>query len=84
MIDRQRFVDLLGCHVVRRAHCLTGAGQHRDLSDELGQAEVGDLHLALRVDQDVLRLHVAVHHALAVGVLQGAADRWHQLERACR
>ena len=42
--------------------------------DDLGDAEVGDLHPALLVQQDVLRLDVAVDDALVVGVLQRLAD----------
>ena len=37
-------------------------------------AEVGDFDPALLVEQDVLRLDVAVDHAVVVGVLQGLAD----------
>ena len=39
-----------------------------------GDAEVGDLHPALFVEQDVFRLDVAVDDALFVGVLQRLAD----------
>ena len=44
---------------------------------QLRQAEVGDLHPALLVQQDVLRLDVAVDHAVVVGVLQRLADLRH-------
>ena len=46
-------------------------------ADQLGQAEVGDLHPALLVQQDVLRLDVAVDDAVVVGVLEGLADLRH-------
>ena len=43
-----------------------GCGFH----GEAGQAEVEDLHLALGREHQVVRLDVAVDHALLVGVLQ--------------
>ena len=39
-----------------------------------GDAEVGDLHLALRRDQHVAGLDVAVDDAVAVGEVEGAGD----------
>ena len=39
--------------------------------DGPGDAEVGHLHEAVLVDEDVARLHVAVDHAVAVGEAQG-------------
>src|SRR5581483_7107112 len=36
-----------------------------------GDAEVGDLHVAVDVDEHVARLHVPVDHAVAVGEGQG-------------
>ena len=68
---------LLGRHVVDRAHHLAALRQAcprwpacREFSSMPGQAHVEDLHRALRVQQQVRRLDVAVDHALVVGVLQ--------------
>ena len=80
MIDLQRVLDLLGSHVLGRAHDLARAGQRRVLrlaAHQLRDAEVGDLDPALLVQQHVLRLDVTVDHALVVGVLQGLADLRH-------
>ena len=62
---------LLGAHVVRRAdgdadfrHAAPRGG-----ADRPRDAEVGDDRVAL-LEQDVLGLDVAVHHAVAVGVVE--------------
>ena len=67
-------LHLLGAHVVRRAddearlgHPFLRLGHPRD-------AEVHQLHLALVVDEDVLRLDVAVDDPLLVRGLQPAAN----------
>src|SRR5262249_40949702 len=56
----------------------------RRQSHQLGQAEVGDRHAPLPVQEDVLRLDVAVDHALVVRVLQGVADLRYDLQRLSR
>ena len=48
---------------------------------QLGETEVGDLHAAFLVDQDVLGLDVAMDDAFIVGELQGIADLRHDPER---
>lgn len=67
-----------GGDVVGRAH---GHVRHRQLgllyAAELGEAEVGDLRLALEGDHDVGRFDVAVDDAFAMGVLEGLADLPH-------
>ena len=86
---------LLGCHIWRRAqHALlrearglrlghsrsgTEAGTH-DARD----AEVGDLHPASFVQQQVLRLDVAMHDAVVMRELQRLADRRHDGQRLLR
>ena len=40
----------------------------------LGQPEVGDLHAALRIDEDVFRFDIAVDDAAVVGELERLAD----------
>ena len=42
-----------------------------------GDAEVRQVRRALDIEEDVLRLHVAVNHALAVRVVQGEGDLLH-------
>ena len=61
---------LLGAHVAERADDVAG---ERDAAVVLNprEAEVGDPELALQVEQQVRRLHVAVDDAVVVGVLQG-------------
>ena len=60
---------LLRGDVLRGAHHHAGL-RHRRGVDGLGDAEVGELHLTGRGDQDVARLHVAVHEARGVRDLQ--------------
>ncbi len=77
VVDLQWVLDLLGGHVLRRAHDLSRAGERqvvRFLAHQLGDAEVGDLHLAAPVEQDVLGLDVSMDDAHVVGILQGVAD----------
>ncbi len=71
---------------MRRAHDLVRAGQGVvDLgAEQLRQAEVGDLHAAAFVEQDVFRLDVAMDHAFIVGELQGVADLRDDFERLGR
>ncbi len=69
---------LLGRHVMGRAHHAAGDGQVLAVQ-QLGDAEVGQHHAALGLDQDVGRLQIAVNDALAVGVVDGAGDRLQDL-----
>ena len=69
---------LFGRHVVRRAEHAAGGGEALGLQ-RAGDAEVGDLGAAVAVDQDVLRLHVAMDELVLVGALERAAD----LDRVC-
>ncbi len=68
--------DLLGGHVGRRAGDLAGPEPLQVLADR--QSEVGDVGLALTVDQDVRRLQVAVDQPGPVGVVGGLGDVDHQ------
>ena len=77
MIDGGRLLDLLRGHVVHGAEGRAGGGERRVgmfLAHELGDAEVGDLHAALRVEQDVLGLDVAVENSFLVRELERLAD----------
>ena len=64
---------LFRTHVRRRADGEAGARQLRGVG-HLRDPEVGDLHVAVRVDQDVGRLHVPVDDAVVVGVLERRAE----------
>ena len=64
---------LLRTHVRRRADAHPGLGELRVVAAERARdAEVGDQRRTVRRQQDVLRLHVAVHHAMAVRVVERA------------
>ncbi len=78
--------DLTGAGEVRRGSrgaltpCPTPSGRGETVrlaAHELGQPEIGDLHPAALIQQDILRLDVAMDHAGIVGVLQGVADLRH-------
>ena len=67
---------LLRAHVVRRAEREAGLGDASATGLGYGQrdAEVGDHRLA-RLEQDVLRLEVAMDHAPGVGVVERAGHQ---------
>ena len=69
-VDHARLAGrLLGAHVAERADDVAG---ERDAAVVLHprEAEVGDPELALQIEQQVRRLHVAVDDAVVVRVLQ--------------
>ena len=66
-----QLLELLGGHVADGA--AAGFGEAAD-AGELGQAEVGDLDLALVVDEDVIGLDVQVQHLVLVCQLQRRGD----------
>ena len=59
-------LGLLGRHVAGRADDGPRLGHRRVALDALGQAEVGDVRLAVGVQEDVARLEVAVQDAVLV------------------
>jgi hypothetical protein len=78
--------DHLGRHVLVRAAkrdpvVRLGPGSARELGELAAPAEVGHLGHEVRVEQDVLRLEVAVQEALAVDVLQRQGHLGHDLAR---
>ena len=84
VIDLERMLDLLGRHVVWRAHDVSFHGEAKRIAtqaEDLGEAEVGDFHAPFAVDEDILRLDVAVHDAFVVGVLQRVAELRNDLQR---
>ena len=79
-----RLVELLGGHVARRAERHAGYRERVVgllAAQEFREAEVGDLHTAAFINEDVLRLHVAVDDALLVRELQRVANLRHDGER---
>ena len=60
---------LLGAHVAQGADEVSGR-RHAGFTPDTGQAEVGDPQVAATIDQQVGRLHVAVHNAALVGVFE--------------
>jgi hypothetical protein len=79
-------LDLLGRGVVGGAHPLAGLGHLGGCGgDALGQPEIGQvrpLSAALVADQQVGRLHVAVHQPARVRGVQRPADLIHEGGRA--
>ena len=63
--------DHLRSHVLRRPAVRKGLAPRVDL---LRQAEVDNLAVAIRIDEDVLRLQVAVDDVLGVQVLDAVED----------
>src|SRR5438132_882010 len=54
------------------AHDLPGGGEGRlRVVGGAGDAEVGEQYRAVRLDQDVTGLHIAVDHPVLVGVVEG-------------
>ena len=83
MVDGARSLHLFGGHVVQRTYDLTRAGQRERFfelrvfsirAQQFCQAKIGDLHASALVDENVLRLDVAVNDACVVRELQGVAD----------
>src|SRR5205814_1115822 len=70
---------LLGGEVAGRADDGPGLRVGGVTFEVLGQPEVGDVRLAVRVQEDVARLEVAVEHAALVGVVDGPGDGGEQL-----
>ena len=65
---------LLGRHVVHRAENRPGVGHGAALGQRSRDPEVGDVGVAVAIDQDVRRLQIAVHDAGVVRRLQRLAD----------
>ena len=74
-------VRLLRAHVEGRADLGSGAGETVVGAERAGDAEVAHQGRAIAGEEDVLGLHVAVHHALLVRVLQGAGGLGRDAER---
>ena len=50
------------------------------IADNFRDAEVRNFNGAGFVDEQILRLDIAMHDAVIVRALQGIADRWHDAE----
>ena len=70
--------DLLGRHVVRRAHDHAGLGQVG--ASEAGETEVEDLDLPVGLDVDVAGLEVAVDDIAAVRIGEAVRHLLHDVE----
>ena len=68
---------LLGRHVGRSAQHAAGEGHALLPLDSLGQAEVGDVRVALVIQEDIGRLQVAMEDAALVGMVDGIGDLSH-------
>ena len=75
---------LLRGHVAGRAQDRPGGGQRAVLGGPPRQAEIGDLRLAVAVDQDVRGLEVAMEEPLAVCVVECASQGGNQPGRGSR
>ena len=64
---------LLGRQIVRGPEDLAGTGQPRP-GQRPGDAEVGDVGVAVTVDEDIRRLQVAMNDILAMRLGQGVGD----------
>ncbi len=77
MVHRPGLLDLLRGHVVGRADNIPGPRQRSRLggqAEHLGNAEIGDLHPPLFVEEDVLGFDVAMDDAFVVRELERFAD----------
>ena len=62
-------------HISRRAEHGSADGQTRVILHQFGQSEIGDVRLALIVEEDIGRLQVAVQNAALMRVVNCARDR---------
>ena len=63
---------LFGAHVQRRSDDDAGARDGHPRAFHLGDAEVSEDGASRRtIDEDVVGLDVSMHHAVAVGILEG-------------
>ena len=74
-------LGLLGSHVARRAHRDPAQGQGAPALQAPGQAEIRHLRRAVRGEQDVGRLEIAVHDAALVRRVDGVGQGRHQRRR---
>ena len=65
---------LFGTEVMRRAHDVIAAAQCRFTAQCTSQTEIGNDRLAMRTDEDVVGLDVAMHHAARMRDREGGGD----------
>ena len=65
-------------HIPRRAHRDPALSQAFDV-ELFGQAKIGYLGRAIGAEQHIRRFEVTMHHLMAMGVLHGDGQRFHQL-----
>jgi len=54
------------------------------VSQELGESEIGDFHVTLGADEDILGFDVTMHDTLIMSVLQRVADLGNHRQRGFR
>src|SRR5215831_7876129 len=77
MVHRQWLFYLLRSHVVWRADDISVAGERRDLSDaaqDFGDSKIGYFCAPAFIEQDILRLDIAMDDAFAMGELKCFTD----------
>jgi len=86
MIHRLRLLDLLGRHVLRRPEHPLRLRQCyvRFASKNFRDAEIGDFYAPFLIQQNILRLDVAMHDAFVVRELQRLAYLRHDLQCLAR
>lgn len=75
---------LLGRHVVRAAHHCERLREVGLFFHQLGEAEIREHRLALRIQQDVPRLDVAMQNPALMRVVNGARDLGHERRSGAR
>ena len=73
----RRLLTCSGAHVSWRADDGTrrrAAGSERFARDGLGQTEIADMWLIVRIDQDVRRFQIAMKDAMLVCMMNRATD----------
>lgn len=72
-------LDLLGSHVMWGAQRHSGARNR--LRGNFGNAEIGDLGNTVAADDDVGGFHIAMHHALCVGMVEAGSGLFENREQ---
>ena len=70
MVPIDRFVVALRCHDFRRKIVRSTAKRPCDIWHVFGEAEIGDLDMAMSIEKQVFGLEIAVDDVLRMQVLQ--------------
>ena len=74
---------LFGSHVARRPDDRPRVRQPLVLGDPAGEAEIGQMRLAIAIEQDVARFQVAVQDATLMGMVDGLRKMTSNSAAAC-